>query len=105
MPIVKSFDKFDGWCQDSKGEYQWSYYSVKGDFTSGEDCAKAAMQKKKAKGATFDTSSKNCFYLSDEVAKGGSDYPGYQCFVFKVITLSFIRMVNCLKYLADPMSI
>ena len=86
--VRKSFTKFDGWCADSKGDYQWSYYTVKGDFSSGEDCANAAMQMKKAKGATFSTSTGQCFYLMDEVAKGGSDYPGYQCFVFKVFSVS-----------------
>ena len=85
-PVVKSFEKFPGWCMDSNGEYSWDYYTVKGDFTSGEDCAQAAMQKKNAKGATFSVNTGQCFYLYKEVAKGGSedDYPGYQCFVFTV---------------------
>ena len=49
-------------------------------FSTGEECAEAAMEKPKAKGATYNNG--ECWYITDTVVAGGTKYTDYDCYVF-----------------------
>ena len=81
-PVVKSFKKLNGWCKNSSGQHEWSYFSVDGTFSDGQGCAKAAMQKPYAKAAVFNTRSKMCYYLTKDVTSAGG-YRDFDCYIFQ----------------------
>ena len=76
------------------GEYQWSYYSVDGSFTSGEECAKLVERTPENKGAIFNPTSGQCYRLTGDVYAGGPDYTDHECYAFRVFIISNIGFVN-----------